>query len=459
MNTSDRDSRVAAECTNAERSSPCVFDIIRLRLMFHPLSSLSLVRLCFFCSLTAAAPLSLKAWAAGFTFNSFNDTTSLLLIGDANTSACDDGASYAYASSSAVVSRIAIDESASVRRVTALRTLVEGDEEHDSHTVDESRHYHPRAPGRCPLRARLTPSRPYKAGAVVHERPLPALVGWETGFTFQLTDASRMCTDVTDAAFGTAVHRACSITGGDGLAFVVHADARGAAAIGSGGGGMGYNGLHGALAIQFDSFYNAVDGDIPFDHITVHASGAGGVGQGDAAARTVDATSATSIGGAPRAVNIADGLVHSVRVAYVPYLNMNWAPYFSASEALTPLLKATGTASPLGTLAVWFDVGADAIVGCGNKLCEGEGAGETQSLPPTLALPIALGSVLQRDGGDAWFAITAATGATAWQKHDILSWYWCGAVGCPIAVLGEDVDSGFVEDDRWWSPSGNASTL
>lgn len=395
-------------------------------------------------SRSARPPPTTRPAAAGFEFAAFNDTTTLVFSGDARSSSCDDGGPYVYSSMHAVDGRVApdddgrivVEETASIRRVTAAKSLSPRDASEATrlsgfpHRDDFSASSDARNAS-CPTRLRLTPSRPYKVGVAAHERPLPALDAWESGFTFQLTDPSRACSEVKDASFGTASHRTCSVAGGDGLAFIVHADVRGARAIGEGGGGMGYAGVRGALAVQFDSWYNGDDGDVPFDHMSVHASGAGGGGGnggGDFSARAVSADVRTNIGGALRRLNIADGLVHAVRVAYVPYIKLDWVPYFSASESLRELIGAGRDATPIGTLAVWFDAGGSGnTTGCGDGTCAGEAPRVAASAPPILALPIELSRVLQRDGGDAWFALTAATGATAWQKHDILSWYWCGA--------------------------------
>ena len=46
----------------------------------------------------------------------------------------------------------------------------------------------------CRTRVRLTPSEPSKAGAMWHARPLAVFLGFETKFTFQITDQSRTCT-------------------------------------------------------------------------------------------------------------------------------------------------------------------------------------------------------------------------------------------------------------------------
>ncbi len=52
--------------------------------------------------------------------------------------------------------------------------------------------------------------------------------------------------------------------GADGIAFVMHADPRGAAALGGGGGGHGATGIANGLGIEFDTFRNA--GELAADH-------------------------------------------------------------------------------------------------------------------------------------------------------------------------------------------------
>ena len=54
--------------------------------------------------------------------------------------------------------------------------------------------------------------------------------------------------------------------GADGMAFVLHNDPFGAAALGNGGGGLGAAGIRNGLAIQFDTYQNEVFGDIANDH-------------------------------------------------------------------------------------------------------------------------------------------------------------------------------------------------
>ena len=122
-------------------------------------------------------------------------------------------------------------------------------------------------------------------------------------------------------------------------------------------------------------------------------------------------------------------MVHSVRIAYYPYLKLDFIPAFVASTPLTHLLTADAERRRIGTLALWYDVvGGGGEVAGSSPTAARDNATTTTSVPlmPTMALPINLGDALRLPaGGEAWVGFTAATGSTAWQKHDILSWYWC----------------------------------
>ena len=405
--------------------------------------------------LLACALLSDGA-AGDFSFPLFNDTASLVFNGDAATSACDDGGAYLY-STLAVGSERADDEygeagpvvassGSATRSVAWTRTLQTGDVASPSDPARGafgSRDAFAPSPDTlrspCAVRARLTPSRPFKVGGVTHALPVRPLDGWESGFTFQITDASRHCTAVKDVAFGIASHRTCSVAGGDGLAWVLHGDMNESMALGSGGGHLGYGGLRNALAVEFDSWFNAGgaewdDADIPFDHVSVQASPPGGPEEG-VGVRAVTADARTRISGAPLRVDVADGLVHAVRIAYYPYVKYDFLERFVGSDAGLAFLTTEGDARPVGTLAVWVDAAASAS-SCGAGACAGESpraAQNTTTLLPTLAIPINLHRLLRAPTGAAWVGLTAATGSTAWQKHDVLSWYWCDRVGCPLS--------------------------
>jgi hypothetical protein len=394
--------------------------------------------------LLAAALLPLAS--PSFTYLNFNDTGSLRFNGDASTSSCDDGGPYVYSSLHAVGDGqpsdgqgLLVSEGTSTRTETsvlpfeaaasaAASRLLAGFPSRDAYGGSPDA-----AGGGCPVRLRLTPSRAFKASSVLRLEAQAVLAGWETGFTLQLTDPSRQCSQVKDATFGAASHRACTVAGGDGLAFVLHGDPRtGSRALGGGGGGLGYSGLPATLAVEFDTWYNAEgsgeSGDLPYDHVSVQASPAGGGGGGAAAAEAlpaVPATTATRVSGPPLRVNLGDGQLHTVRIAYYPYIKMDFVQRFVGAPPLLQHLGAAGQASAIGTLAVWVDEAAG-----GETAGAAPGAAQNASLLPTLALPINLHQVLRMDADRAWPGFTASTGSTAWQKHDVLQWYWCDQVGC-----------------------------
>ena len=389
--------------------------------------------------------------APAFTYPDFNDTAALRFNGDAATSACGDGGPYAYA---AVYG--ANDGAGGGDGLLDLRLSEAPGTRSEARSVpfdaagaaaaarlraafpsrDAFRGAPDNTTGACALRLRLTPSRAFKAASVLRVEPLPVLGGWETGFTFQITDASRQCARVKDATFGAASHETCSVAGGDGLAFLIHGDPRsGSSALGAGGGGLGYAGLPSALAVEFDTWYNAEgggrSGDLPYDHLAVQAAPAGGpAGATSAATPAVTADSDTRVSGAPLRVDLADGLRHTARIAYYPYLKMDFLPRFAASAALPQFLVADAERRQVGTLAVWLDeveAGSGEVAGAAPRAARAAGAAQVL---PTLAVPLNLAEVLRPVGGEAWAGFTASTGSVAWQKHDVTQWWWCDAPGC-----------------------------
>ena len=386
--------------------------------------------------------LLLRPALPAFVYPNFNDTASLRLNGDAALSSCEDGGPYAYAAvyganDAQGAGSVLLSEGAASRSATGSLPF-------DAAAAAEAARLLAGFPGRdafggapaaCPVRLRLTPARAFKAASVLRLQPEPVLAGWETGFTLQLTDPSRQCTQVKDATFGAASHRACTVAGGDGLAFVLHSDeAAGSRALGEGGGGLGYSGLPSALAVEFDTWYNAegaggsgASGDLPYDHVAVQASPAGGAPAADApaGAPVVTAGTATRVSGPPLRADLGDGQLHTVRIAYYPYLKMDYLPRFAASANAAQHLTADAERRRIGTLAVWVD---EVEAGSGEVAGAAPGAASSAGLLPTLALPMNLFSVLRSDV--AWPGFTAATGSTAWQKHDVLQWYWCDAPGC-----------------------------
>jgi hypothetical protein len=91
---------------------------------------------------------------------------------------------------------------------------------------------------------RLTPDEAGHAGSTFLTKPF--LFNGNTSF---------------ESEFGFKVGgvRGSTEEGADGFAFVVHGDSRGPNAIGSGGGGLGYDGISPSLAVEFDTFQNSFE--------------------------------------------------------------------------------------------------------------------------------------------------------------------------------------------------------
>jgi hypothetical protein len=297
----------------------------------------------------------------------------------------------------------------------------------------------------CLVRLRLTPSRPFQVGSVMRRESIRASQGFEVGFSYQVADQSVSCMLVKDASFSSVSHKACSVRGGDGFAFIIHTDVNESRSIGNGGSALGYAGIKNAIAIEFDTWYNggigylaelrmgrggsegagfrsgtssgsgittgggSVDADRVEDHISIHASFPykdSEVTQG------LD----TQLGSA-RLVTISDSKVHYVKIIYWPYLKEDLVERFSCNSHCLRFLRNDGEGRGLGTLAVYID---DEVNGP-----------SLEHSTPILATPINLDEVLQSAEGQATVGFTGSTGRTAWQSHDILDWYFCEQVGCP----------------------------
>jgi VCBS repeat-containing protein len=88
--------------------------------------------------------------------------------------------------------------------------------------------------------------------------------------------------------------------GSDGIAFVLHNDTRGSAAVGGAGGDFGVKGIADGLAIEFDTYNNFVGNELDDDHTNFFDTDTGATG----------ATAAVSLG------NIEDGTWHQVNVQW-----------------------------------------------------------------------------------------------------------------------------------------------
>ncbi|KAF4318990.1 hypothetical protein BBO99_00006719 [Phytophthora kernoviae] len=141
--------------------------------------------------------------SAEFVYYDFNGTTGLVLNGKAATSSCAPLTSTDYSTrAGADDSREATTEVVVTEQLEAIRLETHNTENHttsariavetamlghrDTFQASEEKL-------RCPVRLRLTASQPNQVSSVWYAQQLPVLEGFETRFTFQITDQSRRC--------------------------------------------------------------------------------------------------------------------------------------------------------------------------------------------------------------------------------------------------------------------------
>jgi Legume lectin domain len=209
---------------------------------------------------------------------------------------------------------------------------------------------------------RVTPAEETQAGSAFFTEKVALKDGFETTFTFQITEAQE--------------------PGADGFAFVIQNSSP--RALGSPGSGLGYgvadageDAIARSLAVEFDTFSlkeagaEGEDfGDPNGNHISVHSRGA--------EPNHVDESYSlgTVTEGLP---SFKDGKPHKVKVSYTP-----------------------------GSLKIYVDSMEKPVQTLAIKLDAFSGKGFQNA------------SVLDADG-KAWVGFTAGTGGL-WENHDILSW-------------------------------------
>lgn len=362
--------------------------------------SLSFLLICYYLS-------HLPTACGDFVYQDFNETTGLIFNGDAGTTSCFDDKERDYGDVQGKADRFnenvikergettdLISESSVETNLEIYNAEIERLQAgflHRQGTVS--------APKGCKVRARMTPSGPSKAGSVWARDKSPVLNGFDTYFTFQISDHSKECILVKDQYFSKLHHRTCSVRGADGFAFVIHLDPSGDKAIGNVGGQMGFGGISNSLAIAFDTWTNPGSDTMLSDHVSVQSLG---VLPNDAYQ--------PGLLGLPRAHEIADGKVHMARITYYGELKSEYFDQLVASDSLLNYLKDNGEQKRVGTLVVFLDEGIENDV-------------------PIIALPINLSLLLQLQENKAYVGFTSSTGRF-YAKHDILSWIWCDQQPC-----------------------------
>lgn len=192
---------------------------------------------------------------------------------------------------------------------------------------------------------------------------------------------------------------ACARRKGDGLALVLHTQG-GPGALGGSGGGLGYAGLPGGLAVELDAWSDEAAGDPGDDHVSVQSRGPGMLRSDHAGA---------GLGHASAGLVLGDGRSHTLRVRYTPTLGGDavGSPAFRATPLAAHSLGFGGglwpEPAPLGALWIWLDeadgpqVGSSAWAAAGPEgaLAQAE-AGQGGRPPPLLIVPLRLDVVLQR---------------------------------------------------------------
>lgn len=236
--------------------------------------------------------------------------------------------------------------------------------------------------------------------------PSPVNNGFDTYFTFQITDHSKQCTQFRDQYLSKTNYRSCSIHGADGFAFVVQFSPNKTSALGGDGGQLGFGGIENSLAIAFDAWQNPGNDQIFGDHVSVQS-------------RSTSPNNAFAEGllGVPRIHKLADGEIHLARVTYFPDLQAKYFDKLIASDSLLPYLKDNGEQKRVGTLAVFLDEGVE-------------------NDDPLFALPINLSLLLKLPTDKAYVGFTSSTGRF-YEKHDIISWVYCDQVPCDTPSVTE----------------------
>ncbi len=224
----------------------------------------------------------------------------------------------------------------------------------------------------------LNPSSVNKSGAIWYSEPIPVVSGFHSEFSFRMRNGSNNnCEDG-------------SIPGADGLAFVIQNFIP--YAIGTHGGGIGYDGIPNAVAIEFDTYSNDSNQIENFfdpngNHIAVQTAGQKEVSSKHQKQFTLGV--ATNI-----VPLIPDGTIYYSKIEY--------------KEREKSLL-------------IYLDTLKDF------------------SKPSLVIRDFDLSSIIKLDRGyRAYLGFTAATGC-AQESHEILSWYVCPTPPDPTRDVDEEL--------------------
>ena len=249
----------------------------------------------------------------------------------------------------------------------------------------------------CGGALRLTASHARQTGAAWYPRKMNVREGFDTTFTFHLSNPSLTC-DVMDD-----VHTRCRSRGADGFAFVIQNED--GLALGRGGMDLGYGGIANGVAVEFDTYFNYEILDPYENHIAIISEGW---------RHELTSNHSSSFGDVVDPPDLANQ-VHTARVVY--------SPEFDISALESPQFIYTAQLGHFMTNAQFADGGMGDF---------GAGFGTMKVYlndmhTPKIITAIKLDSLLKLDSGRAWVGFTAATGDARWQTQDILSWTFTSA--------------------------------
>ena len=265
---------------------------------------------------------------------------------------------------------------------------------------------------RCGPALRLTPSEARSSGAAWYRRKVNVREGFDTTIRFEISNPSQKCDRLDD------VNTFCRSRGADGFAFVLQNE--GLTSLGLAGSGMGYAGIYNSLAVEMDTYHNYDQMDFYENHIAIMTEGF---------RFNITSNHSRALATSNRVPDLTEGR-HAVRIRY--------SPNFDDRAVLHPSFQVNGYTTN-------FLENADYVNGGQGDWGSGFGLMYIyvdDLYSPIITTPINLDYTLKLDNGRSYAGITAATGESLWQAHDILSWEFSSVYedeeyNPPVIVNGE----------------------
>jgi len=237
----------------------------------------------------------------------------------------------------------------------------------------------------------LTGSAPFLSGSAYYSRKMNVREGFETEFTFEISNPSLVCRNMDDIA----TH--CRSRGADGFAFVVQND--GALAVGKDGSSLGFEGIQNAMVVEFDTFSNHEKMDPYENHVAVFASGK---------RAHVSSDHRFELASTNRVPDLTDGPIVA-RIRYIfndPMVSIR-ENHFRTTLQTTNFIHDQENPWNHGTGTLQVLINGQVI----------------------LSTLLNLDQIIDLDSGRAFVGFSAATGSSFFQAHQIRSWTFTSVRG------------------------------